>query len=148
MFKMLSPSTFLDSRAGSVRYPNLSQCWVSTNLPCFMTIYCQLASRYFIFCCSLDDSFEQRIAHELAALDDIPSTGSEMIRHSDHVSCEDLLEFACDAPNARRTQGKARGVDSDEVRIMGKVLGPEVTIRLLFALQQIQGLGKNVSHEI
>lgn len=49
-----------------------------------------------------------------------------MVRHSDHVSCEDLLEFACDTPNARRTQGKARGVDSDEVRIMGKVLGPEV----------------------
>jgi len=49
-----------------------------------------------------------------------------MVRHSDHVSCEDLLEFACDTPNARRTQGKARGVDSDEVRIMGKVLGSEV----------------------
>lgn len=48
------------------------------------------------------------------------------MRHSDHVSCEDLLEFACDTPNARRTQGKARGVDSDEVRIMGKVLGSEV----------------------
>lgn len=80
---------------------------------------------------SLDDSFEQHIACELAALDDIPvdagcSTGSEMVRHSDHVSCEDLLEFACDTPNARRTQGKARGVDSDEVRIMGKVLGSEV----------------------
>ncbi|PSN56233.1 Tyrosine-protein kinase PR2 [Blattella germanica] len=78
---------------------------------------------------SLDDSFEQHIAHELAALDDIPSDGAvgEMVRHSDHVSCEDLLEFACDAPNARRTQGKARGIDSDEVRIMGKVLGAEVS---------------------
>ncbi|KAJ9589855.1 hypothetical protein L9F63_017010 [Diploptera punctata] len=82
---------------------------------------------------SLDDSFEQRIAHELAALDDIPTTGGEMIRHSDHVSCEDLLEFACDAPNARRTQGKARGVDSDEVRIMGKVLGPEVSAECCIA---------------
>jgi len=49
-----------------------------------------------------------------------------MVRHSDHVSCEDLLEFACDTPNARRTQSKARGQDSDEVRIMGKVLGSEV----------------------
>ncbi|XP_069700490.1 activated Cdc42 kinase-like isoform X2 [Periplaneta americana] len=81
---------------------------------------------------SLDDSFEQRIACELAALDDIPGDtgcgpGGEMVRHSDHVSCEDLLEFACDTPNARRTQGKARGVDSDEVRIMGKVLGTEVS---------------------
>ena len=80
---------------------------------------------------SLDDSFEQHIACELAALDDIPGdagccTGSEMVRHSDHVSCEDLLEFACDTPNARRTQSKARGQDSDEVRIMGKVLGSEV----------------------
>jgi len=49
-----------------------------------------------------------------------------MVRHSDHVSCEDLLEFACDTPNARRSQSKARGQDSDEVRIMGKVLGSEV----------------------
>jgi hypothetical protein len=29
-------------------------------------------------------------------------------------------------PNARRTQSKARGQDSDEVHIMGKVLGSEV----------------------
>nr|CAD7397422.1 unnamed protein product [Timema cristinae] len=82
----------------------------------------------------LDDSFDQRIASELEALDNIPEQGAEespspvvsMVRHSDHVSCEDLLEFACDTPNAKRTRGKARGVDSDEVRIMGKVLGNEV----------------------
>ncbi|XP_068084368.1 activated Cdc42 kinase-like [Anabrus simplex] len=75
---------------------------------------------------SMDDSFEQRIACELAALDDIPDDRA-MIRHDDHVSCEDLLEFACDTPNTKRTQGKAHGVESDEVRIMGKVLGLEVS---------------------
>lgn len=76
------------------------------------------------------DSFEERIACELDALDEIDEH-----RENDnitpplreHVSCEDLLEFACDGPNVRRTQGKARGVDSDEVRIMGKVLGPKVS---------------------
>ncbi|KAG8229035.1 hypothetical protein J437_LFUL007590 [Ladona fulva] len=52
---------------------------------------------------------------------------SQMLRNGDHVSCEDLLEFACDGPNVRRTRGRARGVDSDEVRIMGKVLGKEVS---------------------
>ncbi|XP_063223749.1 activated Cdc42 kinase-like isoform X2 [Bacillus rossius redtenbacheri] len=85
---------------------------------------------------SLDDSFEQHIACQLEALDDIPEQGTEetlpspvvsMVRHSDHVSCEDLLEFACDTPNAKRTRGKAHGTDSDEVRIMGKVLGSEVS---------------------
>lgn len=44
----------------------------------------------------------------------------------EHVSCEDLLEFACDVPNSRRTRGKSSGVNSDEVRIMGKVLGNKV----------------------
>jgi len=114
----------------------------------------------------MDDSFDERIACELEALDDIPgpevdadgddllngltglsvcdaagggASGSAgpaaaaaagpvtMLRHSDHVSCEDLLEFAHDGPNARRTSGKARGVDSDEVRIMRKVLGNYVS---------------------
>jgi len=91
---------------------------------------------------SLDDSFEQHIACELAALDDIPGdagccTESEMVRHSDHVSCEDLLEFACDTPNARRSQSKARGQDSDEVRIMGKVLGSEVSAECCVAALNI-----------
>ncbi|XP_071450901.1 activated Cdc42 kinase-like [Hetaerina americana] len=53
---------------------------------------------------------------------------SQMLRNGDHVSCEDLLEFACDGPNVRRTRGRARGVDSDEVRIMGKVLGKEISV--------------------
>lgn len=61
------------------------------------------------------------------------SVGDPVFRLSDHVSCEDLLEFACDGPNSRRTRGKARGVDSDEVRIMGKVLGNNVGF-LLFSL--------------
>lgn len=39
----------------------------------------------------------------------------------DHVSCEDLLEFADTKPSSRE-----RGNESDEVRIMSKVLGSEV----------------------
>lgn len=48
-------------------------------------------------------------------------------RQSDHVSCEDLLEFACDGPNTRRTRGPRNGEHSDEVRIMMKVLHKQST---------------------
>lgn len=44
-----------------------------------------------------------------------------MRRHDDHVSCEDLLEFST------KSQSKSRGQDSDEVRLMSKVLGKEMT---------------------
>ena len=56
-----------------------------------------------------------------------PGGGSGSLYVSgDHVSCEDLLEFAMDRPNSRRTQGPARGTQSDEVHIMQKVLKNEV----------------------
>ncbi|OQR68180.1 tyrosine-protein kinase PR2-like [Tropilaelaps mercedesae] len=42
-----------------------------------------------------------------------------------HVSCEDLLDFSSHRAAAKRTQGRARGVDSDEVHIMQKVLANE-----------------------
>lgn len=51
-----------------------------------------------------------------------------ILRHNtDHVSCEDLLEFADTKPSS-----KARGLESDEVRIMSKVLGIEVSVFFLF----------------
>ncbi|CAL1682548.1 unnamed protein product [Lasius platythorax] len=52
---------------------------------------------------------------------------SDLSRQSDHVSCEDLLEFACDGPNTRRTRGPHNGEQSDEVRIMLKVLHEQST---------------------
>ncbi|XP_018347315.1 PREDICTED: tyrosine-protein kinase PR2 isoform X2 [Trachymyrmex septentrionalis] len=52
---------------------------------------------------------------------------SDLSRQSDHVSCEDLLEFACDGPNTRRTRGPRNGEQSDEVRIMLKVLHEQST---------------------
>lgn len=52
---------------------------------------------------------------------------SDLSRQSDHVSCEDLLEFACDGPNTRRTRGPHNGEQSDEVRIMMKVLHEQST---------------------
>lgn len=52
---------------------------------------------------------------------------SDLSRQSDHVSCEDLLEFACDGPNTRRTRGPRNGEQSDEVRIMLKVLHKQST---------------------
>ncbi|XP_064083592.1 activated Cdc42 kinase-like isoform X2 [Macrobrachium nipponense] len=55
-----------------------------------------------------------------------PGSGSGSLYQSgDHVSCEDLLDFAMDRPNSRRTQGPARGTQSDEVHIMQKVLKNE-----------------------
>lgn len=42
--------------------------------------------------------------------------------HTHHVSCEDLRKFANTKPNSR-----TRGNDSDEVRIMLKVLGKDVS---------------------
>lgn len=76
---------------------------------------------------TLDDSFENEIQAEIDSLDNIPEEESQlMYKGGDHVSCEDLLEFALDKPNIHRTQGRARGIDSDEVRIMQKVLAKEV----------------------
>ncbi|XP_026280289.1 activated Cdc42 kinase-like isoform X4 [Frankliniella occidentalis] len=105
---------------------------------------------------SHDDSYDQRLACEIDRLDDLDidatdggheedtlvtlengiatlTSGDPVFRLSDHVSCEDLLEFACDGPNSRRTRGKARGIDSDEVRIMGKVLGNNVHVEACLA---------------
>lgn len=50
------------------------------------------------------------------------------LKDSNSVSCEDLLEFADKKP-----KGKERGIESDEVRIMTKVLGPIVST-LFFTL--------------
>lgn len=45
------------------------------------------------------------------------------LKDSNSVSCEDLLEFANKKP-----KGKERGIESDEVRIMTKVLGTNVSV--------------------
>ena len=73
--------------------------------------------------CSLDDSYDSQIASELEALDDMEeetnqsvTSSSSLYQSKDHVSCEDLLDFACDRPNSKRTRGPAQGTDSDEVR--------------------------------
>lgn len=72
--------------------------------------------------CNLDDSYDSQIASELEALDDMEeesnqsvTSASSLYQSKDHVSCEDLLDFACDRPNSKRTRGPAQGTDSDEV---------------------------------
>lgn len=72
--------------------------------------------------CNLDDSYDSQIASELEALDDMDeetsnsvASTSSLYQSKDHVSCEDLLDFACDRPNSKRTRGPAQGTDSDEV---------------------------------
>lgn len=49
------------------------------------------------------------------------------LQDSNSVSCEDLLEFADKKP-----KGKERGIESDEVRIMTKVLGSIVSRKVFF----------------
>lgn len=111
---------------------------------------------YFRSSNNLDDSFESQVASEMDALDDITGTGDlcpenespppgvappsfpevgsdemsggTLYQSGDHVSCEDLLDFALDRPNSRRTQGRAHGADSDEVHLLLKVLKQEVSI--------------------
>lgn len=77
-----------------------------------------------------NDAFEDEIACSIDALDNIPESrytspktsleheagpGPLVQYNQDHVSCEDLLEFS--------PRGGDRGQESDEVRIMSKVLG-------------------------
>ncbi|KAK2577994.1 hypothetical protein KPH14_008424 [Odynerus spinipes] len=64
---------------------------------------------------------------------------SDLSRQSDHVSCEDLLEFACDGPNSRRTRGPRNGEQSDEVRIMLKVLHEQSTPESCIAALNVTG---------
>lgn len=52
-----------------------------------------------------------------------------MTRTSDHVSCEDLLEFACDGPNSRRTRGPRNGEQSDEVNFWNIVFFMNFSLR-------------------
>ncbi|KAL3281587.1 hypothetical protein HHI36_004794 [Cryptolaemus montrouzieri] len=81
-------------------------------------------------------NFEEQIDSNLNALDEIHpesdvtdgvcknfeknDVSDDSLSH--HVSCEDLLKFANTKPSSR-----TRGNDSDEVRIMSKVLGRNVT---------------------
>ena len=74
---------------------------------------------------NLDDSYDSQIASELEALDDMDeelnqsvTSSSSLYQSKDHVSCEDLLDFACDRPNSKRTRGPAQGTDSDEVILL------------------------------
>ena len=80
---------------------------------------------------------------------------SDLTRQSDHVSCEDLLDFAYDRPNALRTSGPQNGEQSDEVRVMLKMLRqstPESCVAALnvtnwnihaaIKLERLQGLLK------
>uniref|UniRef100_A0AAR5P1S0 non-specific protein-tyrosine kinase n=2 Tax=Dendroctonus ponderosae TaxID=77166 RepID=A0AAR5P1S0_DENPD len=86
--------------------------------------------------------FEEEIASNLNALDEIHSDhdvvdgvdfkGEDDKVQMHHVSCEDLLKFANAKPSSR-----TRGNDSDEVRIMSKVLGKDIpTDKCLQALDQ------------
>lgn len=78
--------------------------------------------------CTISDSKEKSVHR---TVDDEDNNANESndeeltegkLKDSNSVSCEDLLEFANKKPN-----GKERGIESDEVRIMTKVLGANVS---------------------
>ncbi|KAG8195414.1 hypothetical protein JTE90_013872 [Oedothorax gibbosus] len=96
---------------------------------------------------TLEDSFESEVQAELDTLD--KKDDHLMYKGGDHVSCEDC--WSCLDSGARgtecvfygirhnhcwallisedcRTQGRSRGIDSDEVRIMKKVLAKEQVV--------------------
>ncbi|XP_049843727.1 activated Cdc42 kinase-like isoform X10 [Schistocerca gregaria] len=98
--------------------------------------------------CDGDDSFERHIADELEALDAMeeePGVGAGAGPRPDGhaVSCEDLLEFA-----SPRTAGPRRGADSDEVRIMRKVLGPEAAGPAELCVSALEAAGWDVHRAI
>lgn len=70
--------------------------------------------------CDAEDDSEDDDADTLAGSpevkrrDQVDGQNESMTRTSDHVSCEDLLDFA-DGPNLRRTRGPSNGESSDEV---------------------------------
>lgn len=70
---------------------------------------------------------------DFAELEDATDDSEKMLERklidSNSVSCEDLLEFANKKP-----KGKERGIESDEVRIMTKVLGSVVSACSLLLL--------------
>lgn len=72
------------------------------------------------------------IENEIDQDTDVSPQGA-LVKDSNSVSCEDLLEFSDKKP-----KGCERGVDSDEVRIMMKVLGKDSTpTRCLHVLEFI-----------
>lgn len=68
---------------------------------------------------------------EIDGMPTSPASVSEgdLKKSLNYVSCEDLLEFA------EKPKGRARGLESDEVRIMSKVLGKNVSIDDLHVLK-------------
>lgn len=68
---------------------------------------------------------------EMAALEDVceieletnDANETDLKKSINHVSCEDLLDFSENKP-----KGRERGAESDEVRIMTKVLGKQVCL--------------------
>lgn len=69
-----------------------------------------------------DDEEEDEEEEDINADESNDELSEGKLRDSNSVSCEDLLEFADKKP-----KGKERGIDSDEVRIMTKVLGSNVS---------------------
>lgn len=79
-------------------------------------------------CVASSSNSNDIMTHSTITDDDI--SGDELsegkLKDSNSVSCEDLLEFANKKP-----KGKERGIESDEVRIMTKVLGTNVSFIIL-----------------
>lgn len=117
-----------------------------------------------------DDTFDQRIASQLDALDNLCLDSSakanigvhinesaqgksatvfninevsanvgvdkDMPKVSNNRSCDDLLDLTSDQTETeRKIVGKNKGTQSDEVRIMEKVLGPKVCIFYSFLIE-------------
>ncbi|XP_035429062.2 activated Cdc42 kinase-like isoform X2 [Spodoptera frugiperda] len=89
-----------------------------------------------------DDDETELDLHVESDTDSEEETHTKLAKESkDHVSVEDLLEFADQKPC-----GRQRGVESDEVRIMSKVLKDEASQEL--CLEALELSGWNVHNAI
>lgn len=78
--------------------------------------------------CSSVDGSANSSGGQFSSLTEVNEDDDQMLerklKDSNSVSCEDLLEFSDKKP-----KGRERGIESDEVRIMTKVLGAVVSVR-------------------
>lgn len=72
--------------------------------------------------CQVNDNEKSESDKDVSKTTKSDNCEASLLSNSNSVSCEDLLQFS-----NRKPMGRERGIDSDEVRLMIKVLGKEVS---------------------
>lgn len=72
---------------------------------------------------ALFNKIKESVEQAARGKEDDADTECDLKKSENHVSCEDLLDFSNKKP-----KGKERGLESDEMRILSKVLGSKVSV--------------------